>query len=262
MKKGRIKDILLGAVLTVMVISLAAPVFAASGSRTVDVWYDDISVVLDGDTLTLRDGNGKIVEPFTIDGTTYLPLRAIANALGLDVDWNGNTSTVILESRGSASTGSTGSTVSTGDYIGSEKAREIALDHAGVSEKDAAFIRTELDYENGRRVYEVEFWSGSTEYDYEIDAATGDVVSYDYDIENYSIPSGSSSNGSYIGETRAKELVRDKAGISGGYFIDFKFEFDDGRYVYEGELRDGYIEYEFEIDALTGAFLEWSVDRD
>jgi uncharacterized membrane protein YkoI len=258
MKKGRIKDILLGAVLTVMVISLAAPVFAASGSKTVDIWYDDISVVLDGDTLTLRDGSGKKVEPFTIDGTTYLPLRAIANALGLDVDWNANTSTVILESRSSTSTGST---TASGDYIGSEKAREIALDHADVSEKDAAFIRTELDYENGRYVYEVEFWSGNTEYDYEINATTGDIVSYDHDIENYSIPSNSSS-GNYIGETRAKELVREKAGISGGTFIDFKFDYDDGRYVYEGELRDGYIEYEFEIDAVTGNFLEWSVDRD
>ena len=262
MKKRNIKDILLGAVLTVVVFSLAVPVFASTGYKDAELWYDDISVVLNGDELVLRDGQGNIVEPFIIDGTTYLPLRAISGALGLDVDWNSSTSTVILETPDfSGSTGNSGNT-NTGSYIGSAKARQIALNHAGVDESDATFVRSDLDYDDGVRVYEVEFWSNGVEYDYDIDALTGDVRSFDKDIENFSIPNNSQSSGDYIGESRAKELVREKAGISGGYFADFEFEFDDGRAVYEGELRDGRTEYEFTINAVTGEFIQWSTDWD
>ena len=42
------------------------------------------------------DANGNYVEPFIIDGTTYLPVRGIASALGLNVGWDGATKTVLL----------------------------------------------------------------------------------------------------------------------------------------------------------------------
>ena len=54
------------------------------------------SVYLDGKKVDLKDGNGKSVNVFTLDGTTYVPVRAIANALGLDVDWDADTNTVHL----------------------------------------------------------------------------------------------------------------------------------------------------------------------
>lgn len=60
--------------------------------------YSGIQIVLDGETVTPRDGAGNLVEPFTIDGTTYLPVRAIGEALGLEVGWDGSTNTVILTS--------------------------------------------------------------------------------------------------------------------------------------------------------------------
>ena len=47
-----------------------------------------ISVTLDGKELSLEDVNGKQVDPIYIDGTTYLPVRAISEALGMDVEWN------------------------------------------------------------------------------------------------------------------------------------------------------------------------------
>lgn len=56
--------------------------------------YQDIKITLNGELVTPKDGAGNIVEPFTIDGTTYLPVRAIANAMGLEVNWNGATNTV------------------------------------------------------------------------------------------------------------------------------------------------------------------------
>ena len=61
-----------------------------------DIYYRGIVITLDGEKLALTDANGAAVEPFIYNGTTYLPLRAVATALGLDVDWDGDTSTVIL----------------------------------------------------------------------------------------------------------------------------------------------------------------------
>lgn len=47
-------------------------------------------------TITPKDTNGKVVEPFIVDGTTYLPIRAVSEALGKDVYWNGQTNTVYI----------------------------------------------------------------------------------------------------------------------------------------------------------------------
>ena len=63
--------------------------------------------------------------------------------------------------------------------IGEEKAKEIALQHAGVSASKAKRLRVETDRENGRQVYEVEFTADGIEYDYEIDALTGKILKHE-----------------------------------------------------------------------------------
>ena len=73
------------------------------------------------------------------------------------------------------------------NIITMEEAKEIALTHAGLTEADVTFIKTELGIDDGRQEYEIEFYSGNREYDYEIDASTGKILSYDSDVENYSI---------------------------------------------------------------------------
>lgn len=59
---------------------------------------------------------------------------------------------------------------------------DIALEHAGVSREDAVGMHTVLDLNNGRQVYEVDFQSGHLEYDYEIDAVTGQIIDWDKDV--------------------------------------------------------------------------------
>lgn len=66
-------------------------------------------------------------------------------------------------------------------YIGADLAKQIALDHAQLNEGDVRFIKAELDYDDGRMEYEVEFYLGRTEYDYTIDAVSGDILKYDVD---------------------------------------------------------------------------------
>ena len=68
--------------------------------------------------------------------------------------------------------------------ITEEEAKEIALDAAGIAESDVKALRVEKDIENGRYVYEVDFYSENKEYDYKIDQTTGDIVGKDYEIEN------------------------------------------------------------------------------
>ena len=66
-----------------------------------------------------------------------------------------------------------------GNYIGSEKAQQIALENAGLSADSVTFIRTHLDYDDGRAVYEGKFFYGSLEYEFEVDAAEGIVTEWD-----------------------------------------------------------------------------------
>lgn len=81
---------------------------AAAGTEKVDITYRAIRIVLNGEEIIPCDGSGKTVEPFIMNsnGTTYLPLRAIGQALGLFVGWNPSASTVELNSGGVVKTGS------------------------------------------------------------------------------------------------------------------------------------------------------------
>lgn len=95
-KHGNLKSFVLGVLATVMVLGLVLPASASVGSKSVELYYNNIKIRLNGQEIVARDANGNAVEPFIIDGTTYLPVRGVASALGLNVSWDGATQTVIL----------------------------------------------------------------------------------------------------------------------------------------------------------------------
>lgn len=64
--------------------------------RTITVQYSGIKLVVDGVEVTPKDANGTTVEPFIYNGTTYLPVRAVGNAIGKQVTWDGGSQTVYL----------------------------------------------------------------------------------------------------------------------------------------------------------------------
>lgn len=152
--------------------------------------------------------------------------------------------------------------------ITEEQAKEIAANHAGVAVADVTFHSVSLEEDDGRRVYDVEFYSGSTEYDYEIDATTGDILSYDNDVENFSIPQQSAQNpqgtatSSYIGDDAAKAAALQRAGLTEDQVRWEKCELDedDGRFSYELEFSSGQHEYECEVEAFTGEILNFEQD--
>lgn len=73
-----------------LVASLSGAALAATDTRAAELAFRDIKITLNGKAIKTS------AEPFIIDGTTYLPVRAVADALGLDVGWDGDTHTVIL----------------------------------------------------------------------------------------------------------------------------------------------------------------------
>ena len=77
----------------------------------------------------------------------------------------------------------TGSAQPTGQ-IGHAAAKAAALTHAGVSESQAYDMDVELDDEDGRWVYEVEFKADGMEYEYVIDAYTSAVLEYDMEQDD------------------------------------------------------------------------------
>ena len=100
-----LKKAVSAALVLALTLSLSLSAFATQGTVKATLTFRDIKITLDGEPVVPTDVNGVYTEPFILDGTTYLPLRGIANALGLDVDWDGDTNTAILTtSQGGPST--------------------------------------------------------------------------------------------------------------------------------------------------------------
>lgn len=111
--RTKIRWFFAGIITSLLLVALVATAYAAY-HKTATLYYNDISVTLDGKKLALKDANGAAVDPFIVEGTTYLPIRAVANALNINVDWNGQTSTVILKSpSGTSATPTVPSTATT-----------------------------------------------------------------------------------------------------------------------------------------------------
>lgn len=94
--KNQAKGFVKGVLVTIFVLAFVITASAAIRTAKATLSYNDIKICIDGNYITPKDAGGNVVEPFIINGTTYLPVRAVASALGKEVDWDGNTATVFL----------------------------------------------------------------------------------------------------------------------------------------------------------------------
>lgn len=177
--------------------------------------------------------------------------------------------------------------------IGKDEATKVALEDAGFSESDVTRLRVTKDRDDGRSLYEVEFTKDNTEYDYEIQASNGEIISSNTekngtsasqndtnqtqtDQQNTGDNSQAQTNPAttddsnqaqatqtnvQISQEEATKLALDRVPGATEQDIRMKLDFDDGYYKYEGDIIYNQIEYEFEIDANTGTFLEWSEEK-
>ena len=186
--------------------------------------------------------------------------------------------------------------------ISVDEAKQIALAHANLAQKDVTFVKTKLDNEDNRIVYKIEFVISNIEYDYEIDAVSGEIISSDSDVEddnkkiqtetsqqqnsadhsNKDKAKGSQEHStaqtqavtqaptaaptqqapSKISMERAKQIAVSHAGVSGASFTKVELDTDDGIAVYDIEFKVGNTEYDYEINAASGAIISSSLEID
>ena len=128
------------------------------GVYEVEVYYHNDAYEYKVDARTSTEG-GSII---------YTDFKYFTN--GITDDNNSNNSST----NGSTNNATTAS-------IPLDEAKNIALTHANLTEDAVSLLRTEQEYDDGVLVYEIDFTSGDYEYDYKINANTGEVVSYDRD---------------------------------------------------------------------------------
>ena len=158
------------------------------------------------------------------------------------------------------------------EYIGEDKAKSIAYSHAGVDGSIVRSIEIKMDYDDGKMVYDIEFYADHTEYEYEIDAINGTILEYDHDSRKRADSSNKNNSSSeenkatkeYIGKEEAKNIAFKHANVSESSSRDLKIELDrdDGRMIYEIEFDYNNMEYEYEIDAYTGEIIKWQIEND
>lgn len=159
-----------------------------------------------------------------------------------------------------AQTSAAAQNASDSGMIGEEKAKEIALNHAGLTEDQTQRLWVKRDYDDGRSIYEVEFYGeGRDEYDYEIDAVTGEIVAFDTDLHDHG--TAPSEGQSQVSEEQVRQTVLERVPGASAENIFLHLEWDDGRLEYEGELIYDNMEYEFKIDAYSGAVTEWEAEQ-
>lgn len=146
------------------------------------------------------------------------------------------------------------------EAVNLKRAKQIALDDAGLL--DAKFTREEEDEEDGRPVYELRFRTQDAEYNYEIDARTGEILKSS--VDEVKEPQSATPSTSYIGVDAAKQTALQRAGKTADavIFTKAKLEREDGKQVYEIEFYAGEAEYSCTVDAQTGSVLAYEAELD
>ena len=169
-----------------------------------------------------------------------------------------------------------------GKDIGKDAAKTAAFSDAGVTEDEITRLKVSKDHDDGRSIYEVDFTVASTgdEYDYEISAEDGSILLVDREMGKGSVNTTQDQTQNQtqnqeqtqnqgtttqsqpaISEEKAKNLALERVPGASAQDLRMQLEFDDGIQKYEGDIVYDGKEYDFEIDANTGTFLEWSEER-
>ena len=138
-------------------------------------------------------------------------------------------------------------------------------------------------------VYEGEMRDDSYKYEFELDAATGEVLKWEREARRTQTGGNVSQTGNQTGNggnqagntgnqtgnsggqtsgntadamsyDAASSIVLGKAQADGAWMEELELDREDGRLVYEGEMKDSAYEYDFELDAVTGEVLKWEVE--
>lgn len=169
--------------------------------------------------------------------------------------------------------------VSKSEYLEEKRVLEIIKNKEQLTDKDIIYYEIEFDYEFNRIVYEIELRTNTNEYDYEVDAKTGEILKreieneIDDDIyeEHYTQPNSIKttkkvSNNNVISKDKALSIALKNANLNKSDIIDieidYNYEDDYNKYIYEISFKNNKYEYDYEIDAKTGKILKKDKELD
>lgn len=165
-----------------------------------------------------------------------------------------------------------------GKVIGVQAAEEAAFKDAGVKKADVTNLRTNLELDEGRYIYDVEFFVGNVEYEYEILAEDGKILEKDKEVRKHLAGNDKSASSKaktpdksadakadkFIGVEKARQIALEHAGLTADEVTNMVVDLDRHEKVpeYEVEFFYGDMEYEYDIDAVTGKILDFSAEID
>lgn len=149
MNKEKFKGIIIGIAFTITFSLFTVSPFADSIAKHIRVFYPNVNIVVNNKTIVPKDSKGKVVEPFIYNDTTYLPIRAIGEALNKEVNWDQKTKTVTISEKtaGKDSNASEKNILNPQDFI---KKHKVLGDRDFVSEGKGTIKinNANFDYEN------------------------------------------------------------------------------------------------------------------
>ena len=161
-----------------------------------------------------------------------------------------------------------------------EEAKNIAVNHAGLTEKEVRDLQIERDMERGVQKWDIDFQSGDWEYDYEINAETGAVIKGEKEYDPEKTAGSAESAPSKPTETKpaetqqpkteklsaedAKAIALKHAGLKASQVKGLRAEYDvdDGVPEWEVEFYEGGMEYSYEIHAESGKIRSWDKEKE
>ncbi len=155
-------------------------------------------------------------------------------------------------------------------FITASEAESTALSHAGISADKALGLHSEFDSDDRTPNYDVDFCSDGIEYDYEINAATGEVIrvenekcDHTHKVQNNSEKEAQTDT-SKITKNEAKAIALKHAGARENSVrqLEIEYDRDDGVLKYEVSFTFGGYEYDYDIDAKTGKIIHYEKERD
>ena len=151
------------------------------------------------------------------------------------------------------------------NLITKAKAKQIALNHAGLAEANISKYEIETDREKNSVTYEISFHSGNFEYEYEINAANGKIIKSEKEAEKSVKPQTTpetttvqNTSENLITKANAKQIALNHAGLAEANISRYEIETDREKnsVTYEISFNSGNFEYEYEINAENGKIIK------
>ena len=210
------------------------------------------SVALSAQGLTKADVSYVSSEAEREDGKTVYEVKFVKDGVLFEIKIDAATGKLLsVDTENAGNVGSSAIPDISGT-VGAEAALNASLAHAGVT--DPYDVDVDYEYEGGKSVFEVEFKKDGYEYDYVVDALTGEILSSYNKIDgdhNAQLPPVSET----IGADAAVNAALAHAGVTAPYNTDVDYDYERGTAVFEVEFHKGGYEYEYLVDALTGEIL-------